>query len=136
MAKMDIPLDRLAEACAKARESAEYEGELQTSMRRIGLHAVSISKKETPVESGYLRANWVMRIDGNWILIENNVKYAAAVNYGHRQKVGRYVPKLGKTLKQPYVAGKYMLEKAMEQTVKYTMPKELQRMIERVLRCF
>ena len=35
--------------------------------------------------------------------------YAPHVEYGHRQNVGRYVPKLGKRLKAPYVEGRHFL---------------------------
>ena len=43
------------------------------------------------------------------VIVENPVKYASYVEYGHRQEPGRYVPALGKRLKQSWVEGKYML---------------------------
>lgn len=43
------------------------------------------------------------------IVITNPVEYASYVEYGHRQNVGRYVPALGKTLKQGWVQGQFML---------------------------
>lgn len=46
------------------------------------------------------------------VTVSNNVEYAPYVNYGHRQKVGRYVPVLGKTLTSSWVDGQYMLENA------------------------
>lgn len=51
------------------------------------------------------------------VIVENPVKYASYVEYGHRQEPGRYVPALGKRLKQSWVEGKYMLtisEKELE----------------------
>lgn len=45
------------------------------------------------------------------LIIHNPVHYADYVEYGHRQKhVGKFLPKLGKTLKAPFVEGKYMLK--------------------------
>jgi len=35
------------------------------------------------------------------------------VEYGHRQKVGRYVPAIGKKLVAPFVRGRFMLRKAL-----------------------
>ena len=133
---IDLPLDRLIEACERVKKAADYDGRLRLSMQRIGLHAVGLAKKETPVVSGLLRANWAFRIDGRWIIIENLTSYAAAVNYGHRQEAGRYVPALGKRLVRPYVAGKYMLEKAMGRTVKYALPEELYNMVMEILNEF
>ena len=37
------------------------------------------------------------------------MEYAEFVEDGHRQEPGRYVPALGKQLKQSYVPGQYML---------------------------
>lgn len=133
---IDIPLDRLMDAMERVQRAADYDGRLRLSMQRIGLHAVGLAKKETPVISGLLRANWACRIDGTWIIIENLTQYAAAVNYGHRQEAGRYVPVIGKRLVRPYVAGKYMLEKAMGRTIKYALPEELRNMMMDILEEF
>ena len=43
------------------------------------------------------------------IEIVNPVHYASYVEYGHRQTPGRYVPALGKCLKQGWVKGRFML---------------------------
>lgn len=133
---VDIPLDSLMEAMERVQRAADYDGRLRLSMQRIGLHAVGLAKKETPVISGLLRANWATRIDGTWIIIENLTQYAAAVNYGHRQEAGRYIPAIGKRLVRPYVAGKYMLEKAMGRTIKYALPEELRNMMMDILEEF
>lgn len=37
----------------------------------------------------------------------------AHVEYGHRQNVGQFVPKLGKRLVKPYVEGQYFLKNNM-----------------------
>ena len=43
------------------------------------------------------------------IEIFNPVPYASYVEYGHRQKPGRYVPALGKRLTKSWAKGKFML---------------------------
>lgn len=43
------------------------------------------------------------------IEIVNPVHYASYVEYGHRQEPGRFVPAIGKRLKQGWVKGRFML---------------------------
>ena len=49
-------------------------------------------------------------------MVGYTIHYAPHVEYGHRQKVGRYVPVLGKRLKASFVQGQYFLRKSMEET--------------------
>ncbi len=64
------------------------------------------------------------------IRIINPKKYAAYVEYGHRQEPGRYVPALGKRLKRAWVPGQGMMTKS-EQEVRREAPGKLnQRMNE------
>jgi len=42
------------------------------------------------------------------ITIYNPLEYASFVEYGHRQEAGRYVPAIGKKLKESWVEGHYM----------------------------
>ena len=67
------------------------------------------------------------------ITVENNVEYAPYVEYGHRQTPGRYVPAIGKRLKEGYVPGKHMLETS-EQELKALSPKILQDKLEKFLK--
>ena len=70
------------------------------------------------------------------IKIENPVKYASYVEYGHRQKAGRYVPALGKKLKQGWVQGQFMLTTS-EQEIQNIAPKVLEAKIKKFLgECF
>lgn len=48
------------------------------------------------------------------ITISNNVEYAPYVEYGHRQRPGRYVPVLGKRLVEAWVPGQFMLKRAVK----------------------
>lgn len=43
------------------------------------------------------------------VQITNNVAYASYVEYGHRQTPGRFVPVLGKRLKNGWVKGQFMM---------------------------
>lgn len=88
------------------------------------------TKQKTPVISGHLRRNWqigqVIK-NGDYYEIEvfNPIEYAEFVEYGHRQEVGRYVPALGKKLKQPYVEGQHMLRLSVQE-VEELMPEVLE----------
>ena len=80
-------------------------------------------KGATPVE--YARALPITK-SGNKYEIEiiNPVSYASYVEYGHRQTPGRYVPAIGKRLKQEWVKGEFMLTLS---------EKEVQRQSSRVI---
>ena len=71
-------------------------------------------KDNTPTRTGRLKNGWKhsRAIQGK-TTIYNNVKYAAHVEYGHRQTPGRYVPAIGKRLKKYFVPGKKMMHKGM-----------------------
>ena len=61
------------------------------------------------------------------------MKYASYVEYGHRQRVGRFVPVLGKRLKKPWVTGQHMLQKAHDE-VKKDVEKIVRRRFRQYLR--
>ena len=48
------------------------------------------------------------------VYIGTNVEYAPYLELGHHQKVGRYVPAIGKRLKAPWVAPRAFLRPALE----------------------
>lgn len=50
------------------------------------------------------------------ITISNNVEYAPYVEYGHRQRPGRYVPVIGASLTSAWVPGQFMLKRAVANT--------------------
>lgn len=100
-----------------------HEGALDEVCQRIYAGAV----KRTPVgESfeehigGQLRMNWSIsktekQSDKLMRKIYNNTEYASYVEYGHRQNVGQFVPRLGKKLKSPWVNGKFMLTRTEDE---------------------
>ena len=67
------------------------------------------------------------------ITVADDVPYASYVEYGHRQTPGRYVPAIGKRLKEGYVPGKRMLE-ISEQELEALAPKILQKKLEAYLK--
>ena len=67
------------------------------------------------------------------ITVADDVPYASYVEYGHRQTPGRYVPAIGKRLKEGFVPGKHMLETS-EQELKALSPKILQDKLEKFLK--
>lgn len=67
------------------------------------------------------------------IVILNPVRYASYVEYGHRQKPGRYVPALGKQLKNNFVKGQYMLTLS-ERELQSQAPEIIQGRLEAFLR--
>lgn len=67
------------------------------------------------------------------ITVADDVPYASYVEYGHRQKPGRYVPAIGKRLKKGLVQGKRMLE-ISEQELEALAPKILQDKLEKFLK--
>ena len=115
-----------------AREMTEQ------TLLEMGNRLLRRVKQKTPVGKGRLRNNWFLS-DISWhgdtaeIVIYNNTEYAEAVEYGHRQEVGRYVPALGKRLKQPFVAGQYMLTLSMQEMEELT-PRLIRQREEEFLR--
>ena len=89
---------------------------------------------------GTLRRGWsvwlkdAIRVQkiGNTYQIElvNNTEYASYVEYGHRQTPGRYVPALGKRLKQSWVEGQFCMTLSARE-VEDAAPAILQRKIQR-----
>lgn len=85
----------------------------------------------------YLKSVEVTKLDKKYkINLNNDVHYAEYVNYGHRQEVGRYVPAIGKKLKNNWVKGQFMAEKAVsftENNCKLIAEKELEKYLKRKL---
>lgn len=81
------------------------------------------AQNNTPVSTSYpghqggrLRAAWKRTAPTNGSIdVYNNTEYAAHVEWGHRQKPGRFVPAIGKRLKKGYVPGKKMLHRGLDE---------------------
>ena len=87
---------------------------------------------------GTLRDAWkalppVFSGDHYTFVVLNPMKYASFVEYGHRQHPGRYVPALGKRLKESWVKGRYMLT-ISENELKGAMPRIIEKEVNAALR--
>lgn len=67
------------------------------------------------------------------ITVINPLEYASYVEYGHRQRPGRYVPALGKRLKVSWVKGRFMLTISTQEVERLT-PKLLERAVYEALK--
>ena len=109
-----IVLGVLYEKLSRLENSAEVQDKL---LAQMGEQLVGRAKNLTPVDTGALRNDWKRTTpkEGR-VEVYNNTEYAAHVEWGHRQKVGRFVPAIGKRLKQPFVEGRHMLRDAVKET--------------------
>lgn len=114
-------------------------GKMGGTLRRgwtSNTHEEAANGKGSPtVEQAKAYANSLtIQHSGNMLVIEiiNPVNYASYVEFGHRQTVGRYVPALGKKLKQGWVQGRFMLT-ISEQEIQNIAPKVLESKIKKFL---
>lgn len=101
--------------------------------RTAGSRYLAKVQKRTPVDTGQLRQNWTkseVTKKGvvHTVTLKNPVEYASYVEYGHRQRVGRYVPAIDKKLVKPWVEGQHFVEKS-----RIEMENELPDLIEEKL---
>lgn len=87
---------------------------------------------------GTLRDAWtilpVEKQGNNYVVtIVNNTEYASYVEFGHRQRPGRYVPALGKSLKSNWVKGRFMLT-ISEQELERQLPGLLEQKLYTLLK--
>ena len=89
-------------------------------------------------KGGTLRRGWTVgevTKSGNAYSVEviNPTKYASYVEFGHRQRPGRYVPAIGKTLKSGWVEGRFMLT-ISEQELEADAPRILENKLKRLFK--
>ena len=95
-----------------------FEEQVERGLEKIGLQAERHAKenitKNGTVDTGLLRNSVSHTVDTSEkaVYIGTNVEYAPYVEYGHKQEVGRYVPAIGKRLKNPHVPAKPFLRPA------------------------
>lgn len=107
-------LDEWEQALARAVDE-QYPAEFEAMVVQAAQELAGKAKQKTPKATGRLQNGWrvgEIRKNGGEYVIEvcNNVEYAEAVEYGHRQQPGRYVPAIGRRLKAGTVRGSHMLE--------------------------
>lgn len=96
---------------AKTVKIKGSDGKMKTFLSKNG---AILQKYWAGYQGGTLRRSWtigeIRKVGGNYqIEVINPTEYASYVEYGHRQKQGRYVPALGKRLKSGWVPGTFML---------------------------
>lgn len=122
MAGTEYRLDGLDEweaALAQAVDE-QYPEEFERMVIQVAQELAGRVKEKTPKKTGRLQNAWTVgeiRKSGDGYVIEvyNNVEYAEAVEWGHRQEPGRYVPALGKRLKAQTVKGAHMMELSLQE---------------------
>lgn len=104
---------------------AEYEKYVQEQLQKVddiildemldqATECVAEIKARTPVKTGALRRSMTWgeinhSADSYSVDIGSSLEYARAVEEGHRQEVGKYIPALGKRLKTPFIRGYHMI---------------------------
>lgn len=76
-------------------------------------HAEDNITRNKSINTGNLRGSLLHKHDDKSVVIGTNVEYGKYVELGHRQEVGRYVPAIGKRLKNAHVPGKPFLKPAI-----------------------
>lgn len=91
-----------------------FPKQTDTFLKQKAEEVIGETKKLTPVDNGILKSGWQRENNRKFKqVVFNLASYSAHVEWGHRQEVGRYVPKLKKRLKTPSVKGHYMLHKGI-----------------------
>lgn len=82
----------------------------------VGYAEDNITKNKS-VNTGNLRGSLLYKHDDKSVIIGTNVEYGKYVELGHRQEVGRYVPAIGKRLKNAHVPPKPFLKPAITEHI-------------------
>lgn len=95
-------------------QAAKIDDIIINEMLENSIECVAEIKARTPFKTGALRRSITTgeleKNNGQYSIdIGSSLKYAQAVEEGHRQEVGKYIPALGKKLKQPFVNGYHMI---------------------------
>ena len=77
------------------------------------------AQSRTPVKSGDLRRSIThgqaeKRFKIYKVKIGSSLPYAQAIEEGHKQEVGRYVPAIGKRLVKSFIPGRHMIGDSVE----------------------
>lgn len=92
----------------------EFPERTEIFLKQKAEQLIDETKRNTPVKNGTLKSGWQRENGGTFKqIVFNPVSYAAHVEWGHRQEVGKYIPAIGKELKTPFVKGRRMLHKGV-----------------------
>lgn len=101
------------------KKSNQINDIIEEEMEEKATMCVAEIQSRTPVKSGNLRRSMthgkVELISKVYrVRIGSALPYAQAVEEGHFQEVGRYVPAIGKKLRRSFVPGKHMIGDSIE----------------------
>ena len=151
--EFEVLYERLQDAEALAGKFCE-EASKELAARLLALVIprthIGVYDSESGKKGGTLRRGWTggkntgakayaqalpVQKAGNLytITVINPVEYASYVEFGHRQTPGRFIPAIGKRLKNSWVEGQYMLTLS-EDDLKTISPKVLQQKLDKYLR--
>lgn len=110
----------------EGKKTAKVQGESGKSKSFLTAKGAAFEEAWAGYKGGTLKRAWTIlpieKKGGNYtVTIVNNTEYASYVEYGHRQTPGRYVPALGKSLKQGWAPGVFMMTMS-EQEIKKQAP--------------
>lgn len=141
---IDHDADKLCRDCANELTMRLYRKIVKNTI--TGEYEVIVyTKKDGSSKSynenrhgGTLKRGWstalnesILQTEGNEYvrILTNNVSYASYYEYGHRQEPGRFVPHIGKRLKQAWVPGKHVVTKA-ERDIQKIAPALIQKKLD------
>ena len=102
------------DAIKKLTDEAVY-----TALQIVGDKAADHAAALAPVQTGNLKNSITAEVHNaeKEVWVGTDVEYAASVEFGHHQEVGRYVPALGKRLVSDFVPPKPYFRPAMENNI-------------------
>ena len=122
----------------------KIDGIIFEEMENKSTECVASIQADTPVgiypyESGrtggklrrFMTHDNIKKVPGGWsVKVGNSLSYTEAVENGHSQTPGRYVPAIGKRLKKNFVPGKHMIRDNVDR-YQEILNNSIQRRIER-----
>ena len=109
MASIEIRVDNVDKILKLTDEA------ICNALEIIGNKGADNAAALAPVDTGRLKNSITSEVskDEKAVYIGTNVEYAASVEFGHHQEVGRYVPALGKRLVNEFVPAQPYIKPAM-----------------------
>ncbi len=92
------------------------DGAIYNALSICGDKAVDYATAICPTDTGTLARSITSEVhmDENAVYVGTNVEYAAPVEFGHHQEVGRYVPAIGARLVKDFVPAQPYLRPAFQ----------------------
>lgn len=109
MASIEIRVDNVDKILKLTDEA------ICNALEIIGNKGADYAAGNAPVDTGRLKNSITSEVskDEKAVYIGTNVEYAASVEFGHHQEVGRYVPAIGARLVNEFVPAQPYIKPAM-----------------------